>query len=142
MVSKPQAFPRRLFTLPEMKTLPFAGLRWILDASRFLKNPSPRSRSLSRSRKHRQGVHRPFRSSLVDGLFNVCTCMSAIGTKRTWRDVRVESVVRSKADINDGRDHRSLTSFRFPQCFPLREVLNSRTWPRPAPKSKIQFNGV
>src|SRR5258708_39367790 len=79
MVSKPQAFPRRSSTLPEMKTLPFAGLRWILDASRFLISPSPRSRSLSRSRKHRQGVHRLHRSSLVDGLFKVCTCVSAIG---------------------------------------------------------------
>src|SRR5258706_5675924 len=99
MVSKPQAFPRRLSTLPEMKTLPFAGLRWILDASCFLKSPSPRSRSLSRSRKHRQGVHRLHRSSLVDGLFKVCTCMSALGTFRTWRARCAMSVIWGRADV-------------------------------------------
>src|SRR5258707_5047676 len=98
MVSKPQAFPRRLSTLPEMKTLPFAGLRWILDASRFLKSPSPRNRSLSRSRRHRQGVHRLHRSSLVDGLFKVCTCMSAIGTFETCRPHRTMSEFEAKAE--------------------------------------------
>src|SRR6267142_3129672 len=82
MVSKPQAFPRRLSTLPGTTALPFAKLRWPLDASHFLKSPSPRNRSLSRSRKQRQDVHRLRRSSLVDGLFKVCTCMSAIDVRR------------------------------------------------------------
>src|SRR5258708_38465028 len=104
MVSKPQAFPRRLSTLPEMKTLAFAGLRWIADASRFLKSPSPRSRSLSRSRKHRQGAHRLHRSSLVDGLFKVCTCMSAIGH---LTDVEPARCWGSGAEIRQlGRDVR------------------------------------
>jgi len=41
------------------------AVRKALDASPFLQSPSPRNRSLSRSRKHRQGVHRLRRSSLV-----------------------------------------------------------------------------
>jgi hypothetical protein len=28
---------------------------------------------------------------------------SPVGTFRTWRDVRVESVMRTKADIDDGK---------------------------------------
>lgn len=82
MVSKPQAFPCRLSTLPGMRTLPFAKLRWPLDASHLLQSLSPRSRSSSRS-KRRQGV--PRLRSLVDGLIKVCTCMSAIGTLETCR---------------------------------------------------------
>ena len=62
---KAAGFPCRLSTLLEMRTLPFARLRWPLDASHFLKSPSPRNRSLSRSRKLRQGVHRLRRSSIV-----------------------------------------------------------------------------
>src|SRR5258705_10201289 len=49
-----QAFPCPLSTSPGMRPLPFVRLRWLPDASRFLKSPSPRSRSLSRSRKRRQ----------------------------------------------------------------------------------------
>src|SRR6267154_3453869 len=113
MVSKPQAFPRRLSTLPEMKTLPFAGLRWILDASRFLKSRSPRSRSLNLSRKHRQRIHKLHRSSLVDGLFKVRTCMSAIGTFETCRLHKALSVLRGEAEnICSRRGFQFLTQLR------------------------------
>ena len=39
---KAEAFPCRLSTLPGMRTLPFARLRWTLDASHFLQSLSQR----------------------------------------------------------------------------------------------------
>ena len=82
------------------------GPRWTLDASQFLQSPFPRNRSLSRSRKHRQGVHRLRRSSLVDGLVKLCTCMSAIGTKRTcWAGLRM-SVYRGRAEVGGTQSNR------------------------------------
>jgi hypothetical protein len=41
--------------------------------------------------------------------------MTAVGTFRTCRNVRLESVMRFKADIVTIFPHRSLVSFRRPQ---------------------------
>ena len=44
-------------------------------------------------------------AALVGGFFRlkIELVMSLLGTFRTWRDVRVESVMRTKADIDDGK---------------------------------------
>ena len=63
--------------------LPFARLRFSPGASPISPSHSRRSRSLSRSRKHPQGVHKLRCNSLTDGVFNVC------GTFATWPDVRL-----------------------------------------------------
>src|SRR6267142_2422540 len=95
-----------------------------LDASHFLKSPSPRNRSLSRSRKQRQDVHRLRRSSLGDGLFKVELKLSRIlaSPPKAGNGVSVRSLIQIKRDQARATNHKSSC---IPQVAALRESNQS-----------------
>jgi hypothetical protein len=76
--------------------------RWLCAFDNYSRAVGPRSRQILEGLLARQPDHRRRGDQInlaFGGRFLLHLLTAAIGTFRTWRDVRLESVMRSKADV-------------------------------------------